>query len=164
MSQLLNVMTVTMESHCYVIKEMDYEEGKHELVTKWKIFTLEQYKKVYDVIGGHFGSYTTLWALMTHYDMDFNKSLDMLIEHSNMHLLSCLREYPNKSEIVTSLKHFKENGYIYKLTKSFQSSGAMEDPSKPMEFLIQCNILFCDGSTVVPQKKLIRNLMDSLVI
>ena len=52
---------------------------------------------------------------------------------------------------------------IYKLTKSFQSSGAMEDPAKPMEFLIQCNILFCDGSTVVPQKKLIRNLMNSLV-
>ena len=41
----------------YVIKKMDYEEGKHELVTKWKVFTLEQYKKIYDVIGGHVGSH-----------------------------------------------------------------------------------------------------------
>ena len=62
---------------------MDYEEGKHELVTKWKMFTLEQYKKIYDVIGGHVGSYTTLWEFLKHYDMDLNKSLDIMIEHTS---------------------------------------------------------------------------------
>ena len=124
---------------------MDYEEGKHELVTKWKMFTLEQYKKVYDVIGGHFGSYTTLWVLMKHYDMNLNKSLDILIEHSSMHLLSCVIDYPNKSKIVTSLKIFKENGYINKLMKSFQSSGAMEDLSKPMSSSFSATFYFAMG-------------------
>ena len=73
--------------------------------------------------------------------MDLNKSLDTMIELTTIHLLSCMKDYPNKSEIVTSLKNLKENGYIYKLTKSFKS-GAMEDLSKPMEYLIQCNILY----------------------
>ena len=77
----------------YVIKEMDYEEGKHELVTKWKVFTLEQYKKIYDVIGGHVGSYTTLWGFLKHYDMDLNKSLDIMIEHTTIHLLATFSMY-----------------------------------------------------------------------
>ena len=34
-----------------VIQEMSFEEGKHELVTCLKIITLEDYTKIYDVIG-----------------------------------------------------------------------------------------------------------------
>ena len=146
----------------YVIKEMDYEEGKHELVIKLKIFTLKEYKKIYDVIGGHVGSYATMWEFLNHYDMDLNKALDILIQHATMHLLSCMKDYPNKTEIVTLLKNLKENGYIYNLTVSFDS-GDIEDLSQPLEYLIQCNILFYDGATVIPQKKIIKDLISGLI-
>ena len=35
------------------------------------------------LLGGHVGSYTTLWEFLKHYDMDLNKSLDIMIEHTS---------------------------------------------------------------------------------
>ena len=73
-----------------------------------------------------------------------------------------MKDYPNKSEIVTLLKNLKENGYIYNLTVSFDL-GDMDDLSQPLEYLVQCNILFCDGATVIPQKKIIIDLISVLI-
>ena len=103
-----------------------------------------------------------MWEFLNHYDMDLNKALDILIQHATMHLLSCMKDYPNKTEIVTLLKNLKENGYIYNLTVSFDS-GDIEDLSQPLEYLIQCNILFYDGATVIPQKKIIKDLISGLI-
>ena len=75
----------------YVIKEMDFEEGKYELVTRLKMFTLEEYTKIYDVIGGHVGSDARLWKLRRN-DMNINKTLDILRKHASMHLLSCIND------------------------------------------------------------------------
>ena len=62
----------------YVIQEMSFEEGKHELVTRLKIITLEDYTKIYDVIGSYVGSFAKLRKLLKCKNMNINKALNIL--------------------------------------------------------------------------------------
>ena len=40
-----------------VEQEISFEEGRDELVTKIKMYTVEDFTKIYKVIGGYIGSY-----------------------------------------------------------------------------------------------------------
>ena len=68
---------------------MSFEEGKYELVTRMKMFTLEDYTKICNVIGGHIGSYEILWKLMRYNNRNMHQALDILREWTKMHLASC---------------------------------------------------------------------------
>ena len=84
---------------------MDFAEGKYDLVTRMKMFTLEEYTKIYDVIGDYVGSYNRLWELMRYDDMNIHKVFNILREWVEMHIASCINDSPNVTETVMVLKN-----------------------------------------------------------
>ena len=76
--------------HPYLVSEMNYKEGKEELVDCTKLFTLSEYEKMYNMIGGHAGSYSPYY--IRHHKILIEQSLDKLIAEMRMHLRSCLRQ------------------------------------------------------------------------
>ena len=48
------------------------------MVTRLKIITLEDYTKIYDVIGGYVGSFAKLRKLLKCKNMNINKALNIL--------------------------------------------------------------------------------------
>ena len=53
----------------YVINEMTFVEGMEEMVIRTKMFTPDEFSNIYDVIGGHMGSYASLWYLIRYENM-----------------------------------------------------------------------------------------------
>lgn len=82
------------------------------------------------------------------------QSLDNLKSETRMHIYSCLHQSSNFSECLRTLNDFKKNGYMFKLTKEL---------SPIMNYLIQCNILFYTGEKVIPQKRIIENVIGELL-
>lgn len=86
---------------------MSYNERKEELVTRLGMFTLQQYKHVYNVIGGHAGSYVRLWYIITSYELSIEKALKELMSKTEMHLILCLVQSGNKTEHLQVLHELK---------------------------------------------------------
>lgn len=137
----------------YLIKEMPFDEGIREVVVRNKLFSLPDYQYIYNVIGGHPGSYASMWYHIRYHKMTIQEALDLLMTETRMHLRSCLQQSSNISESFWTLSEFKKRDYLYNSTEL----------SPVMNYLIQCNILFFTGEAVIPQKRLMTNAIRDIL-
>ena len=137
----------------YLTKEMSLKEGEEELVVRTKMFTFKDFRMIYDIIGGHTGSYARLWYYMRYQNMTIADGLERLLIEARLHLRSCLQQSKNITDSFTLLREFQRNGYHHNLT----------EVSPQLNYLIQCNILFYTGESVIPQKKTMLNAIAQLL-
>lgn len=88
----------------YLIKEMPFDEGIREVVVRNKLFSLHDYQYIYNVIGGHPGSYASMWYHIRYHKMTIQEALDLLMTETRMHLRSCLQQSGNISEFLDTVR------------------------------------------------------------
>ena len=145
----------------YMMEEMSFKEGQDELVTRHKMFTTEQYQHIYDVIGGHIGSYESLWYTMRYEEKPLKEALENLKRVTEVHLISCLMQSKNMTESIVALQELKRNGYRHDFGCS-PNHNSTKLPAMISSF-IKCNMLFFNGKVVFPQKRLMANAIEDIL-
>lgn len=81
----------------YFWKEMDYLEGKEKLVTRYHMWTLEEFDIIYDALRGHTGSYACLWKILRVRAgvMTLEEAIHVMKEELYDCLISCVIEVRN---------------------------------------------------------------------
>lgn len=141
----------------YTVKPMSFEEGKKEIVERLKIWTLEEYTRIYEEIGGHMGSYSNLWekVVLTN---DLNQSLDELKHRARMQLVNCVRSITINDAGTDSVRKL-----FLSLSKN-ESLPVDLRYSLPeyIKSLIHCNILFIEGDSLSVQNRLLLNAIKEV--
>ena len=138
----------------YYLEEMSFDEGVKETVEKFKMWSLEEFTKIYDAIGGHLGSYALMWDEIKYKSLSVNDSIANLKQQSYDNLISCVRHTIDNIEAVTSfLAELKQNNYVLKLSHIPREVWA----------LLKCNILFSRGALVYPQNRLLQHAISAFL-
>lgn len=80
------------DSFCsYTMKEMTRDEGREELVNKYKMWTQEEFDKVFEALGDHSGSYQMLRSAMMLNNLNLDEGIQRVKDMSYNHLFICMR-------------------------------------------------------------------------
>lgn len=131
----------------YYVEEMSYSEISAEVVNIHKLWSAEEFKKIYDTIGGHIGSYSRLYMYQTYYNMSVNDSLARMKREAIAHVTDSLNKVGNVSDAISLFSGLKTANYSLSVV-------IMTDA---INTLTNCNVLFYSPfkMTVFPQNKLL---------
>ena len=147
-SETLAVKRSSLSFEPYYIKEMTYEEGEKDMI-EMGLYTSEEYKVIYNKLGGHIGSYVHLWHTIRSTNGTINSSLEALQMKAVFALEACLLAKP-ELDYESALKDLQTHNFSIHITKG-------QGLIPPLKHLIDCKILFFDGLTVVPCKNLMKH-------
>ena len=108
-----SVMKSSLSFRSYFMKEMTCDEEREEMVNKYKMWTQQEFDKVFEAVGGHTGSYQLLWSVMKGRKLNLDESIQYAKEKSYDHLFVCIRGMNN----IESLESF----FLYAETKQLQT-------------------------------------------
>ena len=86
----------------YTMKEMTRDEGREELVNKYKMWTQEEFDKVFEALGGHTGSYQMLRSAMMLNNLNL-EGIQRVKDMSYNHLFICMRGIDDRNFEIVSL-------------------------------------------------------------
>jgi len=139
-SEVLAVKRSTLSFDPYFIEEMLYEEGERYLVTAG-IFKLDEYKLMYERLGGHIGSYQELWHKLKSDNDSIENSLEQMKVKASVLLHTCIFSKPDL-----------DNNLVLRNLHAHNYSMAIKTMSATLKHLIDCNVLFFNGKKIKPQK------------
>ena len=149
------------------------EIGYHEVVERYKIFTKEEYERVWDTVGGHAGQMDSLHTYLRQ-----GLTLTEAIQHTNSQSAVCLKwilvgqygsDYDSLiKEGVDSEKALQiciqmRRELLTQLVKSnfFMSSYEVpSDKKNSLKYLCESNVLWIDISSVIPLHQTYRNAIE----
>ena len=150
-----NVMAVKRSSlsfRLYHMQEMLYEEGERDMVTAG-IYTPHEYKRIYERLGGHIGSYLELWDVSRMTSSSIERSLETLQRGAFIQLQTCISSQPDGELLIRILKDLHTHNYVIKpLTMS-----------AAMKLLIDCNVLFYNGESIQPSRRIMMHAIRELL-
>ena len=82
----------------YYVKAMSYKEGFTDLVQRYNIWTEEEYKKVYEAVGGHLGSLNTLYQSHKLQHFKLQEAIEQMDNSAMRQLIASLKLVANESE------------------------------------------------------------------
>ena len=68
----------SFKSYYMYLEEMTFLEGENEVVSRCELWTLEEFAKIYEALGGHTGSYARLWQTMYLMNSTLDKGIHLL--------------------------------------------------------------------------------------
>ena len=138
----------------YTMKEMTRDEGREELVNKYKMWTQEEFDKVFEALGGHTGSYQMLRSAMMLNNLNLDEGIQRVKDMSYNHLFICMRGIDDTEIFKLFLCKLKANNYEQHFEKI----------PDYVSHLIRCNLLFLKEKNVVsPQKHLLQHAIESYI-
>ena len=72
------------------MKEITRDEGREEMVNKYKMWTEEEFDKIFEALGGHTGSYQVLWSVMKERELNLDNCIQYVKKMSYNHLFVCI--------------------------------------------------------------------------
>jgi len=87
--KVLAVKTSKISFDPYYIKDMSFNEGKHELAERFNMWSLE-YRYIYSTICGHCGSYSLMWLYVYQGNYTIEKALSVMEHKETVHLQDCI--------------------------------------------------------------------------
>ena len=106
-----SVMKSSLSFRSYFMKEMTHDEGREEMVNKYKMWTQQEFDKVFEAVGSHTGSYQLLWSVMKGRKLNLDESIQYVKEKSYDHLFVCIRGMNNIEFLESFLCTLKLNNY-----------------------------------------------------
>lgn len=138
----------------HFMKEMTYEKGKEETVEGYKLWTLEEFDKVYEALGGHTGSYQLLWSVMKGRGYNLDESIKFVKMMSYSHLYFCVNVLDDQESVESFLCILKLNDYEL----------MMKERPKVVSNLMKENILFMDmDGTIYPQTRPLKQAIETYI-
>ena len=138
----------------YIMKEITRDEGREEMVNKYKMWTEEEFDKIFEALGGHTGSYQLLWSVMKERELNLDNCIQYVKKMSYNHLFVCIGHVNNTRSLVSFLCKLKLNNYEI-------DANIM---SECVSHLIRCNFLFLGLDKVLyPQKCLLQHAFESYI-
>ena len=137
----------------YYLRDMSFEEGKAQLVDQYNIWSLTEYEKVYQSVGGHMGSLRLLF--------DYHKVMDMTLDEATSHMKEIAY-----NQIVNVLTAVKQPDTVLSMIQTIVLDGVLEvitvgnDPEilADIQILSDTNIIFVTaaGGKMYPQNELMK--------
>ena len=144
------------DSFCsYYVKPMTYEEGFTDLVERYNIWTEEEYKKVYEAVGGHLGSLNTLYQSHKLQHFNLQAAIERMDRSAMSRLIASLKLVANESEAEV---------FLFRLCRFSNFLVKMKKTSPAIDTLLDRNILFRDGIDVFPQNRMMERAIASYVL
>lgn len=150
-SDVLAVKRSSLSFRPYFMQEMSYDEGKHDMVESG-LCTLEEYNLMYENLGGHTGSYQELWHTVRITNSTITSALKEIQKKAYILLQSCVFSKPNLDSKAV-LKNMQKHNY----------SVHINDMVSSIQHLIKCNVLYFNGETLQPQKKVMKHAINQFI-
>lgn len=144
----------------YHIGDISFEEGKAQLVDKYNTWSLTEYQKVYENVGGHMGSLRLLF--------DYHKVLDMTLDGAISHMKESAY-----NQIVTVLGAVNKPDIALNMMQRTVIDGVLEviavrndaDILADIQIMSDTNIIFVTaaGGKIYPQNELMKGGMRQVL-
>lgn len=137
------------------LEHMTFEEGKAQLVDKHSIWTMFEYEKVYDAVGGHMASLRLLFDYHKVLNMTLDKAIARMREDAYNKVVAALREVQDPKTMLHVMYELAAGGFC-----SFEMIrlGNNETLIGDLETLSDLNIVFIEspGGKVYAQTELMK--------
>ena len=116
----------------YYVEEMTQSELTTEFVDKRQLWSEKEFKKIYEALGGHMGSYSRLYMYQIYHNLTIEESIITMSKEAVAHVCDCVNTAGNFSAAMSFLATLKAANFT--LHTVFMS--------KAMETFINCSIVF----------------------
>ena len=117
------------------------------------MWTLEEFETIYAALGGHAGSYASLWSAVHLRNMNIEEAIRSLKDRAYERLFVCLRDVPSDAETVEI--------FFCTMSSSHYVIHHKDNNSDLIHHLASCNLLFIKANNVVyPQNQLLEHAIS----
>lgn len=139
----------------FQLEHMTYEEGKAQLVHKYEIWSIPEYDKVYDAVGGHMASLRLLFDYHKVLNMTLNQAIAKMTEWAYSHIVDTLTTKMKHPEQILEIMQIIESEGVFEMIRLRNNTSILWED---IETLSDMNIVFirAPGGNLYPQTKMIK--------